>query len=80
MDEKSFIEFMRKSKKSERAVKRYVRYMKTFEDYLLKQGKNIEQATPRDLRDFVDWGKRESKKVSQHMWAIRTYMSTSPTS
>lgn len=73
-----FIEFMRKSKLSERAVKRYVGYMKIFEDYLLKQGKSLEQATPEDLGDFVNWGRRESKKVPQHMWAIRTYYEYKP--
>jgi len=78
MDEKSFIEFMIKNKKSERAVKRYVGYMKTFEDYLLKQGKSLKQATPEDLRDFVDWGKRKSQKVAQHLWAIRTYYEYKP--
>lgn len=78
MNEKGFIEFMRKSKKSERAVKRYLGYMNTFEDYLLKQGKVLEQVTPEDLRDFVDWGRRESKKVPQHLWAVRTYYEYKP--
>jgi len=78
MNETGFIAFMRKNKKSERVVKRYVSYMKIFEGYLLKQGKSIEQATPEDLRDFVDWGKRESIKVPQHMWAIRTYYEYRP--
>ena len=78
MNETGFIEFMRKSKKSERAVKRYVGYMETFEDYLLKQDKSLEQATPEDLRDFVDWGKHKCKKVPQHMWAIRTYYEYKP--
>ncbi len=64
---------MRKSKKSERAVKRYVSYMKAFEDYLLNRGKGIEQAAPDDVRDFVDWGRRESRKVPQYLWAICTY-------
>lgn len=78
MNEKGFVEFMRKSKKSERAVKRYLGYMKTFEDYLLEQGKVLEQVTPEDLRDFVDWGRQKSKKVPQHLWAIRTYYEYKP--
>lgn len=78
MNEIGFIEFMRKSKKSERAVKRYVGYMKTFEDYLLKQGKSLDQTTPEDLMDFVEWGKRQSKKVPQYLWAIRTYYEYKP--
>lgn len=78
MNEEGFIQFMRINNKSERAVKRYVGYMKIFEDYLLKQSKSLEQATPQDLKDFVDWGKRESKKVPQHMWAIRTYYEYKP--
>ncbi|MGD8544785.1 MAG: DUF4332 domain-containing protein [Candidatus Bathyarchaeota archaeon] len=73
VNEVGFVEFMRKSKKSERAVKRYVNYMKTFEEYLTKHGKNLEVVTPDDLRDFVDWGRRRSLKVPQYLWAIRTY-------
>jgi len=36
MDEEEFIEFVRKGKKPERAVKRYVSYMKTFEARALR--------------------------------------------
>ena len=80
MDEEGFIEFMRRNKKSERTVKRYVSYIRIFVEYLSehKQGKDLEQVTPEDLRDFVDWGKRESIKVPQHMWAIRTYYEYKP--
>lgn len=80
MDEEGFIEFMRRNKKSERTVRRYVSYMRLFEEYLSehKQGKGLEQATEEDLRDFVDLGKRESTKIPQHMWAIRTYYEYKP--
>ena len=78
MNETGFVAFMRKNKKSERTVRRYVDYMKIFEDYLLKQGRSLEQATPEDLEGFVDWGKHESIKIPQHMWAIRTYYEYKP--
>lgn len=78
MIETDFAAFMRKNKKSERTVKRYVGYLKIFEDYLLKQGRSLEQATPEDLKDFVNWGKHESIKIPQHMWAIRTYYEYKP--
>jgi len=78
MIETDFITFMRKNKKSERTIKRYVGYMKIFEDYLLRQGRSLEQATPEDLKDFVNWGKHKSIKVPQHMWAIRTYYEYKP--
>ena len=78
MNEEGFIEYMRKNKKSERTVKRYIGYMKIFQEYLLRQRKSLEQVTPKDLRDFVDWGKHNSQKVPQHMWAIRTYYEYKP--
>lgn len=78
MIETDFIAFMRKNKKSERAVRRYVGYMKIFEDYLMKQGRSLEQATPEDLKGFVKWGKHESIKIPQYMWAIRTYYEYKP--
>lgn len=68
MDEEGFADFMRRNRKSESTMKRYVGSVKTFEDYLSKhkQGRSLEEATAEDLRDFARWGGRELGNVYQH--------------
>jgi predicted flap endonuclease-1-like 5' DNA nuclease len=72
MDEEGFIAFMKKERKSERAIQRYCRYMKTFEEYLIRNGKSLESVSPQDIEDFISWG-AQSLKVNQYLWGLKVY-------
>lgn len=50
MDEQGFIASMRKRKKSEKAIQRYVTCVRNFEAYLAQQGKTLDGCRPEDLR------------------------------
>jgi hypothetical protein len=56
MDEKGFIDFMRKAKKSERAIQAHIAGVRVLEAFLENQDKTLENATPDDLRDFAETG------------------------
>ncbi|KPK89174.1 MAG: hypothetical protein AMJ88_17940 [Anaerolineae bacterium SM23_ 63] len=75
MDEKGFIEFMRKNRRSENAIKRCVEFIKTFESYLtnFKAGKTLEAASPEDLEGFAVWGEDEFESINKHLWGIGYY-------
>jgi site-specific recombinase XerD len=63
MDEKGFREFLQKKEKKERTVKAYTSYVKKLERYLSdhQSGKQLEDATLGDIKDFVFWLKRKAK-------------------
>jgi len=75
MDEEKFREFLTKSKRSEKTVKAYISYVKKFEEYLskYKRGKQLEEANPRDIKDFAFWGRKELKSINPYLSGIQRY-------
>lgn len=75
MDEKGFIDFMRKNRRSENTIKRCVEFIKTFESYLtdFRGEKALEEASPEDLEDFTLWGQEALKSVNKYLWGISYY-------
>ena len=57
MNENGFIQRMRRDKKSQTTIKRYLEFTKDFEKYLLEnKKKKIEGVIPKGLEDFRKWG------------------------
>ena len=75
MDEKGFIEFLTKKKKSKRTINRYTDFARQYEAYLVehKSGKKMEKAGKKDLHDFVIWGEKNDIKLNQCLWGIKEY-------
>jgi hypothetical protein len=76
MHEKEFREFLRRSGRSQSAIKRCISYVKEFEQYLreCRGGKGLEDAIPEDLEDFAEWIEKKPKTSAKtHLWAIRYY-------
>ncbi|NIV99515.1 DUF4332 domain-containing protein [Candidatus Saccharibacteria bacterium] len=75
MDEKGFIEFLTKKKKSERTINRYTDFARQYEAYLVehKSGKKMEKAGKKDLHDFEIWGEKNDIKLNQCLWGIKEY-------
>jgi hypothetical protein len=75
MYEEEFKAFMKKEKKNERTINSYVKSVKYYEQYLIsyKRGKDLAEANPKDLKNFVAWGTVEGENVYRHLWGIRMY-------
>ena len=75
MNEKEFIEFLDKKKKSERTINRYTNFVHQYEAYLLenKKGGKIENATKKDLHDFEKWGENNNLKINQYLQGVKEY-------
>jgi hypothetical protein len=77
MNKEKFVAFMKANKKP---IKHYLGHVRTFEVYLAshKGGKDVDDATPEDLKGFAAWGMDESINVYRHMWGIRNYYESVP--
>ncbi|MDH5495720.1 MAG: DUF4332 domain-containing protein [Candidatus Bathyarchaeota archaeon] len=76
LDEEEFRKFLKRSGRSQSAIKRCVVYMTEFERYLqeYRGGKKPDEACPEDLKAFVLWGEKELKpRVKGYLWSIRYY-------
>jgi len=75
MDEKGFREFLRKHGRSESAIESCIGFVRKFEDYLQehKGVKEVDKATPDDIREFASWGKKELKPINSYLWGIHRY-------
>ena len=72
MDEKDFISFMKKQKKTERTINACIEGVKELEAYLESDQKALSSATSKDLESFVqDYAYK--KRVSKLMWALSSY-------
>lgn len=80
MNEERFVAFMKANKKPEGNIKHYLGHVRTLEEYLTthKGKKDVDDATPEDLRDFAAWGTEESINVYRLMWGIRNYYQSVP--
>jgi replicative superfamily II helicase len=76
MDEERFILYLRRGGRSPNAIKRCIKLVSEFEDYMAecKNGKQLSEVVDRDLMDFVSFLERGSKtKAKGYLWAIRYY-------
>ena len=75
MDTESFMAFMKRTRKPAGTIKGYVNSVDLYEKYLQTHEpvRNLDEATPNDLREFVVWGMEELDNVYRHLWGIRTY-------
>ncbi|MDB4444266.1 DUF4332 domain-containing protein [bacterium] len=75
MNKKGFIEFLKKKKKSERAINSYTDFVQQYDAYLFahKKGTKIEKAGKKDLHDFEKWGENNNVKINRYLWGIKEY-------
>jgi hypothetical protein len=75
MDEKRFIDFMKKNRRSENTIKRCVAFIKIFESHITdyKGGKTLEEASGEDLEDFASWAEEELESANKFLWGIGYY-------
>ncbi len=76
MDEEGFKKHLRKSGRSQSAIKRILSFAKVYEEYLMKHrnGIGLDEASPGDLEVFVSWFEKESgDSAKTYLWAIRHY-------
>jgi hypothetical protein len=73
--EKEFIDFLKAEKKPAATIRSYVKTAKIFETYLLenKQINDLEDATPRDLADYVAWGRQGTDNMYRALWGVKAY-------
>jgi hypothetical protein len=75
LNKRGFIEFLKKKKKSARAIANYTDYVQQYEAYLFehKKEKKIEKAGKKDLHDFEKWGEKSNIKINRFLWGIKAY-------
>jgi len=75
LNKKGFIEFLKKKKKSERAIHSYTDFVQEYEAYLFKHKKRgeIEKAGKKDLHNFEKWGEKKNIKINRYLWGIKEY-------
>ncbi len=75
MNEEKFTAFMKQARKPPGTIKGYINSVKVFEGFLntYGQGKKLDEATPKDLKDFVSWGIKELDNVYRCLWGVRAY-------
>ncbi len=72
MNEEEFGRFLKKGGRAPNVVKRCIAYVKEFEKHCA--GKDLAQATPKDLEDFVAWIEEKPKtSAKSYLWAMRYY-------
>ncbi|MFW9926650.1 MAG: DUF4332 domain-containing protein [Candidatus Thorarchaeota archaeon] len=71
MDYESFQIFLKKSKKSDAAIKQIIELVKEYEVYLSDEGITISKAGIEDIESFVEWVEDTiEKKANKHLWAL----------
>ena len=76
MDEEGFRKFLKKGGRSLSAIRRCIRYVEDFANYLQenREGKSIDEASETDLESYVDWIETEPKaSAKMHLWALSYY-------
>lgn len=76
MDYKDFETYLKKGGRSPNAIKRCVKYVTEFQEYLeiYGNGKKLADVEDRDLINFVEWIERESDSSAKgYLWAVRYY-------
>lgn len=76
MSNNDFELYLKRGGRSPSAIKRCIKYIIGFEEYLdrYRDGKKLANVEDQDLIDFVDWIERESDSGAKgYLWAIRYY-------
>jgi hypothetical protein len=75
MEKDNFIAFMRQAKKPAGTINGYVNSVRIFEEFLQshREGVQLEEANPGDLRAFVDWAEANNQNAYRHLFGVRTY-------
>lgn len=75
MDTTLFSEFMKKSGKPKHVISSCVASFLKFENFLStsRGDKNVEEATPDDLQEFVKWGMGKNEAVYRDLWGIDAF-------
>jgi hypothetical protein len=76
MDEEGFRKFLKKGGRSPNAIRRCLRYVGDFANYLQenRDGKSIDEASESDLESYVDWVETAPKaSAKMHLWALSYY-------
>jgi hypothetical protein len=75
MEKGDFIAFMRQAKKPSGTINGYVNSVRIFEEFLQshRDGIQLEETNPGDLRAFVDWSQANNENVYRHLFGVRTY-------
>jgi hypothetical protein len=72
LDEEGFKRYLKKTGRSDSKIDFDISNVKNFEKYLLKhKRKDLEKATPDDLKDFVNWAEEAGRKI--WLWAFNRY-------
>ncbi len=72
MDEEGFKRYLKKTGRSEGKIAFDIRSMKKFEEYLMKhKKKELEEATPEDLKAFVKWAEETGLKI--WLWVFNRF-------
>ncbi len=72
LDEEGFERYLKKAGRSDSKIDFDIRNVKNFEEYLLKhKRKELEEATPDNLKDFVNWAEKTGLKI--WLWAFNRY-------
>ena len=72
LDEEGFKRYLKKAGRSGSKIDFDIRNVKNFEEYLLKhKRKELEEANPNDLKDFVNWAEETGLKI--WLWAFNRY-------
>jgi hypothetical protein len=72
VDEKGFISFMKKKRKTKRTIDTCIENTEDFKAYLESNGKSLDIATAQDLEAFAQ-DHVDKKRVSKFMWALSYY-------
>ncbi|MFW9808536.1 MAG: DUF4332 domain-containing protein [Candidatus Thorarchaeota archaeon] len=71
MNDDSFQMYLKKSKKSENAIKQITELVKDFEAFLSEESISIPEAEIEELESFVSWIEDTTgKKANKHLWAL----------
>ncbi|MFW9795113.1 MAG: DUF4332 domain-containing protein, partial [Candidatus Thorarchaeota archaeon] len=74
MDDEDFHKFLKKSKKSENAIKQIMALVTDFEEFLSEEGHELSDARISDMDDFVFWIEDVAKKkANKQLWALAIY-------
>ncbi|MFX0185193.1 MAG: DUF4332 domain-containing protein [Candidatus Hodarchaeota archaeon] len=75
MDEVAFLNYLKMQKKSQTTIDQYTRFIKEFNSFLNEQKININQASPKDLKEYYKQLTRDLKQtsVNRHLWALLTF-------
>lgn len=72
LDEEGFKRYLKKTGRSEGKIAFDIRSMKKFEEYLMKhKRKELEEATPDDLKAFVKWAEETGLKI--WLWVFNRF-------